>query len=107
MGRKSPKGRPATLVLAAGKKGPMAFMVSSVASATPRLPDSDVALENWFFQISCAARRAALRALLLRDGGAGCAPRLGCQRVKLASVPEIKTGCYLRLDRSCGDSRFL
>ena len=47
----------------------MAFMVSSVASATPRLPDSDAARENWFFRIICAARRAARCALLLRDGG--------------------------------------
>ena len=47
----------------------MAFMVSSVASATPKLPDSAAARENSFFQISCAARRAARCALLLRDGG--------------------------------------
>jgi hypothetical protein len=47
----------------------MAFMVSSVASATPRLPALAAARENWFFRISCAGRRAALCALLLRDGG--------------------------------------
>ena len=47
----------------------MAFMVSSVASATPRLPDSVAARENWFFLISCAVRRVARCVLLLRDGG--------------------------------------
>ena len=47
----------------------MAFMVSSVAAATLRLLDNAAARENWFFRISCAARRAARCALLLRDRG--------------------------------------
>jgi len=85
----------------------MAFMVSIVASATPRLPESVAALENWFFRISCAARRVARCALLLRGGGRVALRALAASLVKLASVLEIQTGCYLRLDCICGGSGFL
>ncbi len=44
-------------------------MVSSVASAPPRLPASDDALAYWFFLRSCAARLAARCVLRLPEGG--------------------------------------
>jgi hypothetical protein len=43
-------------------------MVSSVASATPKLPDSVDALANCFLRNSCAALRAVRWDLLLPDG---------------------------------------
>ena len=52
-----------------GKRGPIALIVSSVASTTPRLPDRVVALANWFLRSSYAALRAARCALLLLARG--------------------------------------
>ena len=56
-------------LLGSGNRGPIALIVSSVAFATPSLPDSAAARANWFFRISCAAMRAAYSALDLLDGG--------------------------------------